>query len=79
MTDRFLNVVEYPGCYGSQWRCQNQQCIDGSYLCDGLANCYDESDELDCGESQTMNIQAIHFRSAEYAPAETKINNLTAA
>eukprot|EP01084_Bolivina_argentea_P252814 424477_1 len=36
----YLKVSE-----GGMFKCQNGQCIDGKYVCDGIIDCIDESDE----------------------------------
>ncbi|XP_059484129.1 uncharacterized protein LOC132201724 isoform X2 [Neocloeon triangulifer] len=36
-------------CLESEWRCANKLCIPRSGRCDGHMNCYDHSDEYNCG------------------------------
>ena len=39
------------GCSSGQWECDDLDCIDVNYLCDGTRDCDDESDESEanCG------------------------------
>ena len=39
------------GCGSGEWQCNNDECIDEGYLCDGTPDCNDESDEFasQCG------------------------------
>ena len=38
----------------SEWRCNDGFCIHNSKRCDKDYNCYDHSDELDCGKLKTI-------------------------
>ncbi|XP_072435638.1 low-density lipoprotein receptor-related protein 2a isoform X2 [Chiloscyllium punctatum] len=35
-------------CRADQFRCQNGQCVSGTWRCDGIGDCSDDSDELEC-------------------------------
>lgn len=43
--ERFIRQTANQGCRRYQWQCQNGECISSDELCDGMANCADESDE----------------------------------
>lgn len=38
----------FVGPYCSEFRCQNDKCIDRSLMCDGIDHCFDHSDERNC-------------------------------
>ncbi|KAH9493194.1 Deleted in malignant brain tumors 1 protein [Bulinus truncatus] len=51
-----------PVCQSSFWKCANDQCVSNSSLCDGVQDCTDNSDELNCDlQSKTM-VPEITFR-----------------
>ena len=35
-------------CNGDQFQCWNGDCIDQNWECDGMSDCYDGSDEMNC-------------------------------
>lgn len=37
-------------CSEDEFRCNNGQCITGSWRCDGAGDCDDDSDEDGCGK-----------------------------
>ena len=51
--DEATDPMEVPSCTEDEFRCKdNKRCIDRKYLCDGVQNCDDCSDEVEaCGES----------------------------
>ena len=43
------------------YECPSSTCILTSYICDGVADCLDASDEVNCGNlKSTKNITASH-------------------
>merc|ERR1719244_238019 len=41
-------------CSSSEFKCvQSQQCISPNWVCDGYADCEDQTDETNCGEDVT--------------------------
>lgn len=46
----FVCVAFSAICSSSQFRCNNLQCIDAARKCDGVSDCLDRSDEINCGE-----------------------------
>ncbi|ESO12228.1 hypothetical protein HELRODRAFT_62198 [Helobdella robusta] len=49
------------------WRCNDLECIRSEYICDGLVDCFDESDEASslCNQSKSMldRKNCIHFQT----------------
>jgi hypothetical protein len=37
-------------CLVDEWKCRNGLCIPEEKRCDGHFNCYDHTDEMDCGQ-----------------------------
>jgi hypothetical protein len=37
-------------CDAHEFLCKNNNCINKIYVCDGENDCYDNSDEEECGE-----------------------------
>ena len=37
-----------PKCKSNEFMCDNSECVDGRYKCDGQIDCFDESDEATC-------------------------------
>lgn len=44
----------FPACTASQFKCRNEQCVDSSARCNGVNDCSDHSDELNCREYQKI-------------------------
>lgn len=49
-TKRVSVSLEPRPCSESEFRCDNEQCIPGNWVCDHDNDCGDNSDERDCGE-----------------------------
>lgn len=45
-------MITVCGSVNHQYQCANSECIDRGYLCDGIPQCADLSDERDCREYQ---------------------------
>lgn len=45
----FFFCIEWKSCKDGEWQCNNKQCIHSAKRCDVTTNCFDESDEKDCG------------------------------
>lgn len=58
-------------CSESEFRCDNEQCIPGSWTCNHVNDCGDNSDERDCGE-QTPRPHANSSASLKLHPAVNK-------
>ena len=46
-------------CSAFLWKCTNGKCIDERYVCDGLDNCGDGSDESNCGKLVFMTVVLV--------------------
>ena len=45
----------FPECTFNQLKCNNGRCIDLKYKCNGITECGDGSDEIDCGVSLSLS------------------------
>lgn len=43
-----------PSCPANLFRCDNGICIESSRQCDNVNDCFDGSDEKDCGEDNNI-------------------------
>uniref|UniRef100_A0AAX7W6Y2 Uncharacterized protein n=1 Tax=Astatotilapia calliptera TaxID=8154 RepID=A0AAX7W6Y2_ASTCA len=62
-------------CSESEFRCDNEQCIPGSWTCNHVNDCGDNSDERDCGE-QTPPPHANSSASLKLHPAVNKTHTV---
>lgn len=55
-----LNVlIRCESCEEGEWRCTDSLCIPSVKRCDGHWNCYDHSDEDNCGKFDVLIITNI--------------------
>ena len=55
-TEKAINDVQK--CTKEEFQCDNGSCISSRWVCDGLSDCIDESDERDCkGKSKSSNLE----------------------
>ena len=43
-------IVYMERCGSQEFRCLNEMCISADFMCDGVDDCLDNSDELGCGK-----------------------------
>ena len=68
MTDYFRGnfgqlFLERRACSPDEWQCTNRQCITNQQRCDFVENCFDKSDEIDCGKCMHNLFLKINVKS----------------
>ena len=46
-------------CASYQWKCTNRKCIPKDYVCDGIDDCGDGSEERNCGKLVFMTMVLV--------------------
>ena len=46
-------------CSRSYWKCPEEKCIPKDYVCNGLTDCGDGSDERNCGKLVFMTVVLV--------------------
>lgn len=57
---RCMDLEHY--CLDDEWTCKNTLCIPLVKHCDGTMNCYDHSDEYNCGELAIICIICFFYK-----------------
>lgn len=52
----------FPECKEGEFKCHNQQCIPRSKHCDGNFDCFDRTDETQCGKKLLFFIYELELR-----------------
>ena len=53
-------------CGPHEFQCRNEMCISADFVCNGVNDCFDNSDELDCGKLKMSNSNdfALHGKAS---------------
>jgi len=49
-------------CFNNEFRCHDGSCVNIHYHCDGINDCKDQSDELDCGKYNPLTKHVSRLR-----------------
>ena len=52
-------------CGQHEFRCRNEMCVSADFVCDGVNDCVDNSDEVECGKLSNQ-IQLTVFSQADF-------------
>lgn len=55
MSSLFFSCVDTSPCSKNEFECGNRMCVSDKAKCNGIYDCFDQSDEKDCGKNCTMN------------------------
>ena len=55
----FVEPPEVPVCAVEEFECADGTCIPADRQCDGFADCWDRSDEINCGWYSKLSIHAL--------------------
>lgn len=64
--ERKVFYLSTGSCGSDQFQCNNGQCIDIGWRCDGTKDCTDDSDELNCRKHRKQSQKKIPLRSQTY-------------
>ncbi|KAJ8010539.1 hypothetical protein DPEC_G00076130 [Dallia pectoralis] len=60
-----VDVVTMKRCYEGQFACHSGECVSVTALCDGLLDCKDRSDEINCDTVPTTGQPGIHTKEPQ--------------
>ena len=65
-------LLPFPGCPEHFFRCENENCLDLSFVCNGIDDCQDDSDEDNCETDLELNTPA----SKTFTQIGSALNNI---
>ena len=65
-------LLPFPGCSEDFFKCENENCLDLSFVCNGIDDCQDDSDEDNCETDLELNTTA----SKTFTQIGSALNNI---
>ncbi|XP_017067471.1 basement membrane-specific heparan sulfate proteoglycan core protein isoform X11 [Drosophila eugracilis] len=76
-TTNLITTVGVASCAANQFRCNNGDCVSASAPCDGIPQCSDHSDELNCGGGHECLPNQFRCNSGQCVSSAVRCNGRT--